>query len=611
MRDISIRTIGASLVLLGLAFAALLQMVPGGDPSAVALIPEETVTSTIPPPSDALEPDVDSTTTTSAPFTYRVGVLAGTSTTNFWAFYGQQPSVWNSYILGPTKPALFRVDPMSAELEPEVARWLPGPSFDGNSWFVEVSIREDLAWSDGAPITADDYVFTFETVRSHQLGASWAAAFPDSINAVTAVSPHRIRIEFADRPTLGLWPNAAGTAPMMPKHIWQDVVSGIAALELYSDTNTVDVGGGALVLSEVGDNHLVSVANSGYQVEGAPDRVEYKVYPDETSLVDALMAGEIDAILAPKGLSAENSSRIQDVETINQITSPANGIRYLGFNLQREPMSEPAFRSSMALLLDRERLAATAAGGSRSAFTFVREANQLWYDGEAAAAIVDTVSGDLQSKLAEALALLREAGYAWQSEPVIAEDGSITPGAGLTIHGQAPAPLTILTPGDAYDPSRPAYVTEIAALLGALGFDARPVITDFDTVVDLAFTASEEGVRQYDMYLLGWTLGNPALPDHYRPLFHSEGEMNNTGYSSAEFDERLNAYESARTLDEARLHLWEMETILARDLPYLVLYSTDITEAYRADRIEFTITGNLGGIQGRLGGIEDVRPVSR
>lgn len=610
MRDISIRTIGASLVLLGLAFAALLQMAPGGDPNAVALIPEETVASTLPPVREVPPPDSGSSTTTTSPFTYRLGVLAGISTNNFWTFYGQQPSVWNSYILGPTKPALFRVNPTNSALEPEVARWMPGPTFDGTSWFVEIPIREDLAWSDGMPITAADYVFTFETVRSHQLGASWAAAFPEGIAAVVATSPHRIRIDFTDRPTLALWPNGAGTAPIMPRHIWEDVVPTLSAPELYSDSSTIDVGGGPLVLSEVTDTHLMSVANTAYRAENGPDEVEYKVYPDEDSLVDALIAGEIDAILTPKGLSVESSSRIQGNETINQITSPANGIRYLGFNLERQPMSHPAFRRALALLIDREGLAATAATGSQPAYTFIREANGIWYDEEAAAAVIGTVSGDLPSRLAQALGVLKEAGYAWESEPVVADDGSILPGAGLTVEGQPPAPLTILTPGDAYDPSRPVYVTEIAATLGVLGFDARPVITDFDTVVDLAFTATDEGTRQYDMYLLGWTLGNPALPDYYRPLFHSQGAMNNTGYSSAEFDERLSAYQSARTLDEARLHLWEMEAVLARDLPYLVLYSTDITEAYRADRVEFTISGNLGGIQGRLGGIEDVRPVS-
>jgi hypothetical protein len=51
-----------------------------------------------------------------------------------------------------------------------------------------------------------------------------------------------------------------------------------------------------------------------------------------------------------------------------------------------------------------------------------------------------------------------------------------------------------------------------------------------------------------------------------------------------------------------------MERILAQDLPYLVLYHPEISEAYRTDRVDFGIKDVLGGIQGRLGGLTDLTP---
>ena len=610
MRDISLRTIGASLVLLGLAVAALLQLEPGFDRNAVAITLEGSLdradaTPDQPPGSE----DASTTTTTAGPFIYRLGVLSGITTDNFWAFYGEQPSVWNSYILGPTKPTLLRLNPVKSALEPEVARWLPGPSFDGTSWFVDVPLRDDLTWSDGTPITAEDYVFTFETVRTLGLGGSWATSFPEAVVAVEAPSSNRVRIVFSGRPTIATWPNGVGTAPIMPAHVWSQVVPGLTAGELFADSTTPDVDGGPLVLTEIGDGFLSSFANPGYPLSGGPERVDYQVFPDEGSMIEALMAGDIDAVLNPKGISAESSSLVEESDTISKVTSPSNAIRYLGFNLRREPMADLAFRRALALLVDRDHLATSVGNGARPAYTIIREANDAWYETGPAAELADITSGHLQARLDEALAGLKSAGYGWDSEPVATEEGSLVPGTGLTINGQPPAPLTILTPGGAYDPTMPAYVTQIASMLGALGFDARPVVTDFDTVLDLAF-GHDDQVRQYDMYLLGWTLGNPALPDYYRPLFSSTGEMNNTGYSSPEFDERLTAYESAATHQEARQQLWEMEKILARDLPYLVLYSLDLTEAYRIDRIEFGLAGNLGGIQARLGGIDDVMQLS-
>jgi ABC-type transport system substrate-binding protein len=170
--------------------------------------------------------------------------------------------------------------------------------------------------------------------------------------------------------------------------------------------------------------------------------------------------------------------------------------------------------------------------------------------------------------------------------------------------------LTILTPGDAYDPTRPLQAAGIAEALGWLGFETRPVETDFDTVVDLAFTPGDDGLMHYDMYLLGWTLGSPARPDFYRALFGPGGVQNNTGYESVRFNEQLAKYETAFSIESAKAALWSMETILSEDLPYLLLYTTSITEAFRADRVTFDIDGALGGLQGRLGGIGDVSPVT-
>jgi hypothetical protein len=62
--------------------------------------------------------------------------------------------------------------------------------------------------------------------------------------------------------------------------------------------------------------------------------------------------------------------------------------------------------------------------------------------------------------------------------------------------------------------------------------------------------------------------------------------------------------------DEAKAALWGMEQAIARDLPYLVLYHPEIIEAYREDRVRFDQHGVLGGIQGRLGGLDDLRPRS-
>jgi peptide/nickel transport system substrate-binding protein len=607
MTDKSLRAIGTTVILAGVAVAAFIQVDRRGTPDQISLAESEPVAAST--ASSAVEDD-RTKVAHEEPFVYRLGVLASISTDNFWKFYDEEPSVWNAYILGPTKPALFAARPEDGSLRPELAATEVSPRFDDEGWRVRVPLSEDMTWSDGEPITAADFVFTFETVRALGLGGSWADAFPATIESVHADSPYELRIEFTERPGLALWPHAIGLAPVMPAHVWGPAVEQAGdAAALYARSGAIDVGGGPLSLTESTDTLVMSSANPGYPGGPSPDHVEYHVFEDEATAVAALSRAEIDAILSPKGLAESQLQTVARDPAIGVAHSPANAVRYLGFNLNRAPMDDKAFRTALALLLDREKLAEAVDPGASPAYAFVSPANEAWYDDDRASANANKYRGDLATNLQTALAALREAGYDWTVEPTIGADGNVVPGAGLTIRGAPPAPLTILTSGDAYDPSRPIYTDEIAGVLGWLGFDARPVETDFDSVIDLAFTPGEEGTLHYDMYLLGWTMGNPTLPGYYRDLFAPDGELNNTGYRSEAFNAQLAAYERARHHDEALEALWAMETTLAEDLPYLLLYTSQITEVYRTDRVAYGLEAGLGGLQGRLGAIGDVTQV--
>ncbi len=593
-------TIGALVILVGIAVAAIVQVGSNQSVAATDIEVIDTTSTTI--------ADRESTTSTTAPeqFTYRMGILAGISTDNFWAFYGREPSVWNSYVLGPTKPALYTTNPARGAIEPELAADEAQLVRDGDSWSVEIALTTELAWSDGTAITAHDLVFTFETVRALDLGGSWQEAFPETVATIEADGDHRVIIEFSDRPRLSTWPHGVGMAPIMARHIWQPKVKGISAEELYEFSGEHDIGGGPMVLASVSDERIVSHANEGYHRAGGPDVVEYRIFENEESAVASLAAGEIDYVLTPKGLTKESAASLEANPDVEVAESPGNAIRYVGFNLNRQPMSDRAFRTALALLVDRSGLSeATQAGPA--AWSMVPAANRAWYDTDTVSAIAAPYGEPAAARLAAAIEILEESGYAWQTPPSV-QDGDLTRGEGLTIDGTEPQPLTILTTGDAYDPERTEYAAAVADALAILGFDARPVETDFDTVVDLAFTPNEDGQRTYDMYLLGWTLGNPGLPAYYGSLFSSEGALNNTGYASEQFDGALAGYENAVDVGEAFEALWAMERILAKDFPYLPLYTNTITEAYRSDRVAFPDVDILGGIQARLGDIRHVSP---
>lgn len=599
MRENTLRAIGASVLLLAVAFAAFIQM-DSRESDAVEISAPETTEATQTTVRDVAVAEPSTTEGPPAPFEYRIGLLSGVSTDNYWQYIGESPTVWNAYVLGPTKPALYAVEPITSSLTLELATEMVEPTQEGDSWVVEVDLNE-MTWSDETPVTASDIQFTFETVRALQLGGGWASAYPESLTKIAAVDPITVRYEFNARPPLAVWPHAVGLAPVMPAHIWADTATSND--DLYAATGVEDVSGGPLTITSISDTRIEAYLSSDPSVS-----VVYNIFGDESQAVDDLAAGDIDTIVSPKGLSETSINQLSEIEEVTIAKSPANSVRYLGFNFTREPMKQQQFRDALGLLLSRETIVDKLTPDGTAAYTMLPDANQAWFSQTAADAIASDYAGDLTKRMESAVAGLTSAGYTWEKQPNV-DGATLVAGTGLKINGVEPAPLTILTPGDEYDPSRPEYAAEIESVVEVLGFDVRPIVTDFDSVVDLAFNPGEDGQHHYDMYLLGWTLGNPAFPDYYRPLFTDNSPANSSGYSSKRFNQALTQFEAATTTDEAASALWDMETLLASHKPYLVLSHPSIAEAYRSDRVGFEWSGVLGGTQGRLGGLEDVTPI--
>jgi ABC-type transport system substrate-binding protein len=138
-----------------------------------------------------------------------------------------------------------------------------------------------------------------------------------------------------------------------------------------------------------------------------------------------------------------------------------------------------------------------------------------------------------------------------------------------------------------------------------LGVPVTAEPTDFNAIVNATFPPqTPETVLQWDMFVLGWGGGDPSLPGTSQvAFFHSRedsvtgGGFNVPGYNSPEFDAAADAFEAAGTLEEAAELTQEMDAILARDLPYVVLFRTPIIEAYRSN-VQFPVETIMGGQQG-------------
>jgi ABC-type transport system substrate-binding protein len=159
-------------------------------------------------------------------------MITNLTTDNWWASLdGETNSSQNQAYLTNMNTSLYTLSLPGFVYVPAMAS-TPEPVAavqEGDIWVVEQPIREDVTWSDGTPVTANDLVFYFDTVRGLGLGSNHAASFTPDVLSITAPDDYTVRIEFATEPGLAVWQNGVGFASFVPAHFWQEHVDAAQA----------------------------------------------------------------------------------------------------------------------------------------------------------------------------------------------------------------------------------------------------------------------------------------------------------------------------------------------------------------------------------------------
>jgi len=342
----------------------------------------------------------------------------------------------------------------------------------------------------------------------------------------------------------------------------------------------------------------------------------------------ALKAGEVDYLYNPLGLQRGLLDQITTDANLTPIVNATNGFRYLAFNLRRDPMARQGFRDALAFMIDKEYITGSVLQGvAFPLYATLPEGNTNWYNAELAdawqASITslerDTdgfgnalVDGDgeayaatgTEARLYSAVEALLADGFSWaEGDAPGFADNAIIPGKRILLDGASVDELTILSPGPGYDPLRATYSLFIAQSAKDLGFDATAYPTDFNVLVNAVFVPDDEGDLDFDMFLLGWSLGDPALPTYHESFFAGKNDTlvndgnNNTGFNDPTFNALVEEFNAATTFADAYDIMWEMEEILFTQKPYVLLFDTGIIEAYRSASINYPFTTTLSGIQ--------------
>lgn len=240
---------------------------------------------------------------------------------------------------------------------PDLATQVPtilngGISRDGRT--IVVHLRKGIVWSDGAPLTAADWLFTLRAVRNPRNAVKTTYGW-DAIESATAPNPYTIVIHLR-RPNvavLGVLAMGGAGYPPMPAHL----LAQLPDLR-RSSFNDRPLSSGPYVLQEW--NHgsaLVFVPNPRY-FRGPPHvkKVVWRVVPDVNSLMSELATHEVDVYPSVNANAVDRLSSISGVRIERRLTA---NWRHLGLNLSRPLLADVRVRRAIAEAVDWRRLEET------------------------------------------------------------------------------------------------------------------------------------------------------------------------------------------------------------------------------------------------------------
>lgn len=163
---------------------------------------------------------------------------------------------------------------------------------EDRSW-VAFNLRPSARWYDGKPITADDVVFTFNTLM--EKGHPFYKAYYANVSSAVAESPARVKFSFNMAGNREL-PLIMGQMPVLPKHFWE-------GKDFSKSTMDFPLGSGPYKVKEIDPGRRIIFERvSDWWAADLPimrgqynfDTVVYDVYRDETVLLQALFSGNYD-----------------------------------------------------------------------------------------------------------------------------------------------------------------------------------------------------------------------------------------------------------------------------------------------------------------------------
>ncbi|MBZ9674764.1 peptide ABC transporter substrate-binding protein [Mesorhizobium sp. ES1-1] len=253
-------------------------------------------------------------------------------------------------------------------MQDEKANLIPGAA---ESWTVSddgtvytFKLRKDGVWSDGSPVTADDFVYSFRRLEDPATGAEYASMLYPIKNAEEVNTkkgkPEDMGVKAIDAGTLEVTLKAPTPYFLeMLTHQASYPVSKASIEKLGADWIKPGnlVSNGAYTLAEwVPNDHMKLVKNPKFWEAGTVkfDVVNYIPTEDRSSAMKRFEAGELDSYDdLPTEQLADLKTKFGDQIRVG----PQLGTYYYAIKTDKAPWDNPELRNAISMAIDRDFLA--------------------------------------------------------------------------------------------------------------------------------------------------------------------------------------------------------------------------------------------------------------
>lgn len=428
---------------------------------------------------------------------------------------------------------------------------------DGGTKYV-FTLRDGIKWSNGDPITADDFVYSWQRTLDPRTGAEYAYQMyyvkgGEALNSVKVKdNPNADKDIEAALKNLGvkaLDPKTLEVTLEAPTPYFVGLTAFVTLLPVSKKAVTANkdwaikpetyVGSGPFKLTKWSAKQELVVEKNPNYWDAANIKLDKIVYYMVEEQATSLNMWETDQIEMMDSPPPAELARLKKENKLKAV--PSYGTYYYFFNTQVKPFDDARVRKALALALDRKAIVDNVTrGGQVPAFAFVAPGSPD-ADGKTD---FRKVGGDLfKEDLAEAKRLLADAGY--------------PDGKGF------PETTFIYNTNETHKAIGEAVIEMWKQNLGITSFKMQN--TEWKVVLD------QRTKGDYQLARAGW-YGDYLDAMTFIDLMMTTSGNNDAKYSNSKFDDLV---KKAKSTSDQKVRMESMhaaEKILIEDMPVLPLY---------------------------------------